>query len=134
MVFSCLSKRDLLRCHRVSKDWRTAALSDPNLYQSLELISIKKPLTIQIVEAMVRNAGGKIRSIKVYDFDTTFFEFSSNLFRDSVHVEGYQSQTRRVSGKLFRFLERYESDKSPRVTPFTESLLSQSRNLKYIKI
>jgi len=83
---------------------------------------------------MVRNAGGKIRSIKVYDFDTTFFEFSSNLFRDSVHVEGYQSQTRRVSGKLFRFLERYESDKSPRVTPFTESLLSQSRNLKYIKI
>src|SRR5579859_7832519 len=72
MVFHYLSDRDLLRCHRVSRQWRAVAISDPSLYRFLDLTAARKPLTIDNVKALVRYAGGDIKGLKMLSPTITF--------------------------------------------------------------
>jgi len=107
MVFSYLSPRDLVRCHRVSRHWRATALSDSLLYRILDLTTARKPLTIENVKALVRYAGGDIKGLKMFVPTSTFSPgcFQMHLGRDPPQYKNHRNMHLEP---LFRNLEDLE--------------------------
>lgn len=107
MVFSYLSDRDLVRCHRVSRQWRSIAISDPSLYRYLDLTTARKSLTRENVKALVRYAGGDIKGLKMHSPTVTF---SSSCFLTDIWDEKSKFKSHRNINlePLLRNLENFE--------------------------
>lgn len=108
MVFSYLSVQDLLRCHRVSRQWRAIAVSDPSLYQYIDLSVATKALTAPNIKALVRYAGGAIKGLKM---DSPESRFSTGCFQLITHTHGdttFKTHRNILLEPLFRQLEELE--------------------------
>lgn len=104
MVFSYLPFRDLVKCHRISRQWRTIATSEPSLYRTVDLLSVFKQLTSQNVRALTRYAAGDIRTLKIRSL-TVFRDSCYGDNRESGTVPGFRSHKGIVLGPLFQNLE-----------------------------
>jgi hypothetical protein len=107
MVVSNLSLRDLLKCHRVNRQWRAILTSDHSLYQSLDLITpAEKRLNQQHIRALVRYSGGDIRSLKIRQPKENFVPSLVEL--DETSIVKYRKQSISLLLPLFKNLERLE--------------------------
>lgn len=107
MVVSHLSLRDLLKCHRVNRQWRAILTSDHSLYQSLDLITpAEKRLNQQHIRALVRYSGGDIRSLKIRQPKENFVPSLVEL--DETSIVKYRKQSISLLLPLFKNLERLE--------------------------
>jgi F-box-like len=89
MIFSYLPLRDLLKCHRVNRQWRAILASDPTLYRSLDLTnsSTGKPLNVRNVQALLRYSGGDIRSLKIRKPEQNFSILQLNNFKSQATLQ-----------------------------------------------
>ena len=107
MVVSFLSLRDLLKCHRVNRQWRAILTSDHSLYQSLDLTPpAEKRLNQQHIRALVRYSGGDIRSLKIRKPKENFVPSLVEL--DETSIVKYRRQSISLLLPLFKNLERLE--------------------------
>ena len=107
MVVSYLPLRDLLKCHRVNRQWRAILTSDHSLYQSLDLTTpVQKRLNQQHIRALVRYSGGNIRSLKIRHPTENFVPSLVGL--DESSIVKYRKQSNSLLLPLFRNLERLE--------------------------
>lgn len=133
MVFSYLSVQDLLRCQRVSRPWRAIAVSDPSLYQNIDLTLTRKVLTLANIRALVRFAGGAIKSLKM---DSPEHRFSTVCYQPPPYPAGHSTfKTHRNMHlePLLRELEEFEmiDVSDPAFGPIMMSLPSfPPRNLR----
>jgi hypothetical protein len=133
MVFSYLSVQDLLRCQGVSRPWRALAVSDPSLYQYIDLTLARKVLTAANIKALVRYAGGAIKSLKM---DSPEHRFSTACYQPPPYPEGHSTfKTHRNMAlePLLRELEEFEmiDVSGPAFGPIMMSLPSfPQRNLR----
>ena len=120
MIFSYVPLRDLLKCHRVNRQWRAILTSDPTLYRSLDLTNSSKgkPLNVRNVQALIRYSGGDIRSLKIRKPEKNF----------SISQPGnFKSQATLQLVPLFKNLEQLHiigNDASNLETGFESSIFS----------
>ena len=106
-MVSHLSLRDLLKCHRVNRQWRAILTSDHSLYQSLDLTTpAEKRLNQQHIRALVRYSGGIIRSLKIRRPKENFVPSLVEL--DETSIVKYRRQSISLLLPLFKNLERLE--------------------------
>ena|SRR2546423_10764191 len=108
MVFSYLSVQDLIRCQRVSRPWRALAVSDPSLYQYIDLTSARKVLTAANIKALGRYAGGAIKSLKM---DSPEHRFSTACYQPPSYPEwhsAFKTHCNMALDPLLRELEEFE--------------------------
>jgi hypothetical protein len=107
MIVSYLPLRDLLKCHRVNRQWRAILTSDHSLYQSLDLTTpVQKRLNQQHIRALVRYSGGDIRNLKIRKPTENFVPSLAEL--DETSTVKYRKQSNSLLLPLFRNLERLE--------------------------
>src|ERR1700685_275647 len=101
MVFEYLPFRDMTKCHRVSRDWRTFLSSEPSLYRSIDLISVCKPLGPIAIKRLISlsNAGIGTRSMAMQNPSDTFANYSVPGFPEC------KTQTLSLLRQLFKNLE-----------------------------
>ena len=72
MIVSYLSLKDILQCHRVSRQWHVILSSDPSLYTEIDLLPATRPLRVESVQALVRYSRGRIRKLQMLRPEVTF--------------------------------------------------------------
>jgi hypothetical protein len=107
MIFSYINLSELFRCHLVSRQWRYFALSNPSRYASVDLTSSGNPITLEQVQSIVLNAGGRIQNLKMELPEITFSRSWFELF----HSDGSNPPGPKFDGAhhilpLFRSLEK----------------------------
>jgi F-box-like len=137
MVFSYLSFRDLIRCHRVSRQWRAITVSDPSLYQYIDL-SVGKELTAPNIKALVRYAGGAVKGLKMFPPECTF---TPGCFQLISHTHGdttFKTHRNVLLEPLFRQLEEFEFKDNLFINTFGPNMMSlpcfPSRNLRRLLV
>jgi len=90
-----------MKCHRVSRDWRTFLSSEPSLYRDINLLPIWKPLSSIAVKRLISlsSAGIGTREIAMHNPSDTFANYSVPGFPES------KTQTLSLLRQLFKNLE-----------------------------
>lgn len=103
LVFKYLSFGDVMRCHRVSRNWQTFLASEPALYRSIELFSPRKPLSLASIKRLIclSNDGIGMTNFAVDSMETTFANYYVPGHRE------YKSQTHALLRQLFKNLETF---------------------------
>ena len=124
MITSHLTLKDILRCHRVSRQWRNILSSDPTLYSEIDLVSISCRLRTESVKKLVHHSWGRIRTLRLLRPELTF---SPTCFRcdDQAAVLGVKNVSNAHLRPLFQGLERLEIRESDQTTPL--GFLSRER-------
>lgn len=116
MIASYLSLKDILKCHRVSRQWRFILSSDSSLYTEIDLSSVVRALRTDSVKALVRYSRGHVRYLRMRRPEVTF---SSRCFL--VNDKAASLQVKNVSNMhlkaIFDGLERLEIVESTHATP-----------------
>src|SRR5271169_4567952 len=76
LVFKYLSFRDVMKCHRVSRNWQTFLTSEPALYRTIELLP-RKPLSVTSIKRLIRlsNDGIGVKNITISSMGDTFANY-----------------------------------------------------------
>jgi hypothetical protein len=101
MVFKHLPFREIIKCHRVSLKWKNFLSSESSLYRSIDLVSLRNPLSSLAIKRLIQlsSTGIGIRSMAMNKPQDTFGGY---------HVPGYpecKSQTLSLLRQLFKNLE-----------------------------
>jgi hypothetical protein len=117
MITSHLTLKDIVRCHRVSRQWRNILSSDPTLYSEIDFVSIACRLRTESVKALVRHSWGRIRTLRMLRPELTF---SPTCFRcdDQASALGVKNVSNVHLRPLFQGLERLEIGDSDTTTQF----------------
>ena len=108
MIFSYLDLCELFRCHLVSRQWRYFALSNRSRYASVDLTSPRNPISLEEVQSIVRNAGGRVQNLKMELPEITFSQSCFHILDedDSNPLEPQFDRAHHIQ-PLFRNLERF---------------------------
>jgi len=116
MIASYLSLKDVLKCHRVSRQWHVMLSSDPSLYTEIDLLGAIRPLRMESVQALIRYSRGRVRKLQMPRPDVTF---SPQCFR--VDDKAASLKVKNVSNAhlkpLFEGLERLHISETRHTTP-----------------
>jgi len=116
MIASYLSLKDILKCHRVSRQWHVILSSDPSLYTEIDLSRATRPLRMESVHALVRYSRGRVRKLHMQPPNVTF---SPHCFR--VDDKAASLNVKNVSNAhlkpLFEALEQLQISETKHTTP-----------------
>lgn len=105
-IMRYLPFRDLIRCHRVSRSWRTILASEPSLYRQVDLRAVCQPLSSLHINALARYAAGNIRDLRLSSVMQTFTEAIS--LQIEAGTPGFKSHRGIVLKPLFENLQVFE--------------------------
>jgi F-box-like len=127
-IISYLSLKDLLRCHRVSRQWKAILTSDPTPYQILDLRK-ERPLTKENVDALLDYSKNNIRTLQVHSLEGVFPFYAIDFgYRKNPYFKTHAHQSIPL---LFNKLEELEITAGDRF-PFKD--FKESHNLRRLTV
>jgi hypothetical protein len=99
----------LFRCHLVSRRWRYYALFNPSCYASVDLSFLKNLVTLEEVQSIILNAGGRVKTLKMELPEVTFSPSCFHIFEgEGSNIPGPGFHITHHIQPLFGNLERFE--------------------------